>query len=209
MKCILCSHKVDFFCTYKERTYFKCQNCHSIMLDSGDYLSAEKEKKRYEAHHNDVMDEKYQKYASPIVKAVLMNYKKENLGLDFGSGTGPVITKLLRDQGYQIHVYDPFFADDKEKLEMTYDYIVCCEVMEHFHNPKLEFEKLRSMLNDGGTLYLKTSLYDESIDFDAWYYKNDQTHVFFYSEKTLEYIKILFGFTEMSIGKEFIILTLY
>ena len=206
MECTLCHNKTELFFQFKNRTYLKCLNCHSVMLDRKDYISAEKEKQRYESHNNDVMDERYQKYASPIVKAVMKDYQKNNLGLDFGSGTGPVITKLLRDQGYRINIYDPFFADDKDKLKLHYDYIVCSEVMEHFHNPYLEFEKLRALLNPLGALYLKTSIYDESIDFNAWYYKNDLTHVFFYHEKALEYIKNQFGFNKLIINKDFTIM---
>lgn len=205
MECILCRNKTELFFQIKDRSYFQCSHCHSVMLNTDDYISAEKEKLRYESHNNDVMDERYQKYASPIVKAVMNDYKRSNLGLDFGSGTGPVITKLLRDQGYTINIYDPFFADDKEQLKLKYDYIVCCEVMEHFHNPYLEFIKLHSLLNPLGTLYLKTSLYDDSIDFNAWYYKNDLTHVFFYHVKALEYIKNQCGFKDLIISKDYII----
>lgn len=206
MECILCRCETELFFQFKNRNYFKCLNCHSVMLDQNDYISPEKEKLRYESHNNDVMDERYQRYASPFIKAVMNDYSKHHLGLDFGSGTGPVITKLLRDQGYSVNIYDPFFADDKDKLKFQYDYIVCCEVMEHFHNPYSEFERLRLLLKPMGTLYLKTSLYDESIDFNKWYYKNDLTHVFFYHKKALEFIMNHFGFNELIIKKDLIIL---
>ena len=204
-ECLLCQESVNIFRNLKGKEYFKCINCHSIMLNSKNYISSEKEKKRYENHCNDVFDKKYQAFVFPIVESVLKDYDKKHKGLDFGSGTGPVITKLLRDNGYRIDIYDPFFANNKEKLKETYDYIVCCEVIEHFHHPSLEFEKLRAMLKPGGTLYLKTNIYSEEIDFERWYYKNDQTHVFFYHEIALKYIEKKYGFSELIITKDLIV----
>lgn len=205
MKCLLCQSTTKEFFEKDDKEYFQCTNCHSVMMNTKDYISSEKEKERYEEHNNDVYDKRYQNFVSPIVEGVLKDYNKNHKGLDFGSGTGPVITKLLRDKGYTIEVYDPFFANDKEKLNNTYDYIVCCEVMEHFHHPRLEFERLKSMLNPEGNLYLKTTIYNETIDFNEWYYKNDPTHVFFYHKKGLEYIKNEFGFSEMMIDKNLIV----
>ena len=205
MQCLLCQNNVENFRNIGDREYLKCISCHSIMLNPKDYISEESEKERYEEHNNDVYDKEYQNFASIIVESVLKDYDKKHKGLDFGSGTGPVITKLLRDEGYNIHLYDPFFANYKEKLKQTYDYIVCCEVIEHFHHPTLEFSRLKAMLNPGGSLYIKTSVYDEDIDFDLWYYKNDLTHVFFYHKIALEYIKKYHNFSEMTIIEDMII----
>lgn len=205
MKCTLCGGGTSFFKEWRGKDYLKCSYCKSIMLHKDAYGSLEDEKERYEEHNNDVNDKRYQNFVSPIVDRVLKDRDEEDKGLDFGSGTGPVITKLLRDKNYNIKVYDPFFANYKERLEETYDYIVCCEVMEHFHNPKEEFKKLKGLLNDRGSLYLMTEIYDQSIDFYSWNYKNDQTHVFFYHRKALEYIKDKYRFKKMDIVKDMIV----
>lgn len=199
MKCILCKNKLLAFKKWRNKEYLKCSNCNSIMLNPKDYVSLEKERLRYEEHNNDVNDKRYQGFVSPIVNGVLSDYNKESSGLDFGSGTGPVITKLLRDKDYKIKIYDPFFANYKEKLEDKYDYIVSCEVVEHFHNPRIEFKRLKKMLKPGGSLYIMTEIYHEGIDFDSWNYKNDQTHVFFYHRRALEYIKKEYRFDKMEI----------
>lgn len=175
------------------------------MMDPSDYITSEKEKERYEEHNNDVYDKGYQNFVTPIVENVLKDYSKSDIGLDFGSGTGPVITKLLRDKEYNIKVYDPFFADNKDRLEEKYDYIICCEVAEHFHNPNMEFKKLKAMLKTNGSLYIMTSIYNEDIEFKTWKYKNDATHVFFYHKKALEYIKVKYGFSEIVIDEDMII----
>lgn len=204
MKCILCGDQTKLFKIWRNKEYYSCMGCKSIMLEAKYYINNIEEKERYEEHDNDVEDKGYQEFVSPIVEEVLNKYKKHDKGLDFGSGTGPVITKLLRDKEYNIKTYDPFFANYPERLEDKYDYIVCCEVIEHFHNPIEEFKLLKSLLKPGGTLYIKTKIYSEDIDFDSWSYKNDNTHVFFYHKEALEWIKRNYGFSQVKIEENLI-----
>jgi hypothetical protein len=49
-----------------------------------------------------------------------------------------------------------------------------------------------------------TLLYSKDIDFDTWFYRNDETHVFFYQAKTLEWIKNNFAFSRLEIEKRLI-----
>lgn len=203
-KCLLCSGKIKLFFKEENKQYYQCQNCSSIMLDPKDYLSKEEEKARYKTHNNDVTDVRYQNFVSPIVNAVKKTYKSHHLGLDFGAGTGPVITKMLEDAGYKLNLYDPYFHNYRENLEISYDYIVCCEVMEHFYNPLKEFEKMSNMLNKDGSLFCMTSTYDESIDFDTWHYRRDDTHVFFYHKDGLEWIRAKFKFKTLTYKDKFI-----
>jgi 2-polyprenyl-3-methyl-5-hydroxy-6-metoxy-1,4-benzoquinol methylase len=104
---------------------------------------------------------------------------------------------MLRERGYAVNVYDPIYWPDKSVLQKTYDFIVASEVAEHFHNPLAEFQKLHGLLNKGGALVLMTLLVTNKIDFEAWYYRKDPTHVVFYSEKTLNWIKENLGFTSI------------
>ncbi|MEX0720425.1 MAG: class I SAM-dependent methyltransferase [Balneolaceae bacterium] len=166
-------------------------------MDSVDYPSPKEEVSRYESHDNDMEDPRYQKFVSPLVDKITELFGIDSLGLDYGSGTGPVITKMLRDKGYSIKVFDPFFDNNPEVLNLKYDYIVSCEVIEHFHHPAKEFTKLREMLKPAGALVLKTDLYTDDIDFDSWYYKSDETHVIFYHPNTLEWIKSAFNFSAL------------
>ncbi len=50
-----------------------------------------------------------------------------------------------------------------------------------------------------------TDLYNEAIDFDSWYYKNDPTHVFFYTKETFEWIREKYNFLNVTIAHRFII----
>lgn len=203
MECRICEHPTRlFFKGYYD--FYQCLSCKSVQRHPSTYPSLQEEKKRYEQHNNDVNDLNYQQFVKPIVNEVLKNHQPNEKGLDFGSGTGPVITKLLKDKDYYIQTYDPIFDNNKAVLQQQYHFIVCCEVMEHFHDPKKEFTLLKSLLLPGGKLYCMTDLYSVNIDFDKWYYKNDPTHVFFYSKKSLEYIKRKWGFSKLKIASRLI-----
>lgn len=198
-RCPLCSSAVYYFYLFRQRAYYRCVNCLSVIMHPRHRVDARREKERYEEHNNDVNDKGYRNFVMPVVKEVESFFEKEHKGLDFGAGTGPVISKLLSDKGYNIEKYDPFFFDDPAKLEDKYHYIVCCEVIEHFHYPFREFGLLRSLLHDNGMLFCKTFLYNDDTDFDYWFYKNDETHVFFYHEKAIKWICNNIGFSKFEI----------
>lgn len=201
MNCTLCSTELKPFYYYEkeDRYYHRCPNCKAVLMDEKNYPSPEEEIFRYESHDNDVEDPRYQEFVSPLVDRILEYFKPEHRGLDFGAGTGPVITKMLTDKGYDIITYDPFFDDNRSVFDQKFDYIVSCEVIEHFHEPHMEFKRLRNMLTPGGALFLKTDLYTDDIDFHAWYYKSDETHVFFYHPDTFKWIKEAFIFKSLDI----------
>ncbi|WP_247666492.1 class I SAM-dependent methyltransferase [Aquimarina sp. MMG015] len=204
MNCALCGSETVEFSVTEKRGYYQCTHCDGIGMYPSYFLSSIDEKNRYDTHNNDVTDVGYQNFVSPIVNSIRDEYKKEHNGLDFGSGSGPVITSMLRNIGYNITTYDPFFDPNPKALDQTYDYIACCEVMEHFYNPNQEFKLLHSLLQEKGSLYCKTYLYNRSIDFNSWWYKNDPTHVFFYTQKTLNWIKTNYHFNDLSVSDKLI-----
>jgi len=185
--------------------YYVCDKCSGIVKDETKLLSAENEKNRYLKHENDVNDSGYQNFTAPITNAVLSDFRKDHIGLDFGAGPSSVISKILKDNHYNILEYDPFFHPDKNLLNQKYDYIVCCEVMEHFYNPAEEFRLLKSLLKPYGKLYCMTHLYDRTINFEKWYYRNDATHVFIYQQAAIEFIQKEFRFSNVEIDKRLII----
>ena len=199
--CPLCQNSSTPF--YKDEFYL-CSCCEGIFRPAEKLLDNEKEKQRYESHTNDSDDLGYQNFVAPITNAVLKKFSKDDIGLDFGCGKDSPIVKVLRKNEYEILEYDPFFFDDKKLLEKKYDYIACCEVIEHFYNPKKEFALLKKLLKEDGILYLMTGIYNSTIDFSKWWYKNDLTHVFIFQEKTFEYIKKEFDFKDLKIEKNFI-----
>lgn len=204
-KCTLCEGRLDLFYS-KSKVFYICRGCKGISLDEKFFLNPELEKQHYKRHNNNVNDLEYQKFVSPITESILRDFSAFHIGLDFGAGTGPVISKILKDNNFNIEQFDPFFHQDDELLSNKYDFIACCEVIEHFHNPKKEFQLLYNLLNENGKLYIMTDLYNSEIIFDKWYYKNDPTHVFFYQNETFQKISNLFGFKSFSIDNRLIIL---
>ena len=185
MNCTLC----DTSLTSKiNEEFYNCKTCKAIIKDKKYYLSAEEEKERYELHNNDVTDVNYQKFTSPITNYILNRFLPQHKGLDFGSGTGPVISSELEKKSYNVTKFDTYFEPNIEALKSKYDYIFSCEVFEHFYNPKKEVETLISLLKKNGSLLIMTLLFDNEMNFDTWFYKKDPTHVFIYRKETFLFI---------------------
>jgi 2-polyprenyl-3-methyl-5-hydroxy-6-metoxy-1,4-benzoquinol methylase len=185
MICPLCSSPLI---TQKDAYFYDCDTCKAIVKDEKHYLTAAEEKAHYETHNNDVEDVRYQNFTMPITQYVLDSFLPTHKGLDFGSGTGPVISSMLAKENYDIAQYDPFFDPDQRVLNTTYDYIVSCEVFEHFNHPKLEIDRLTALLKPNGMLLIMTLLYHDTIDFKTWHYRNDPTHIFIFRTETIAYI---------------------
>ncbi len=204
MNCTICSSKTELFSEIQHKKYYLCNNCKAICMDTENLPTNSEEINRYQEHNNDVNDLGYQNFVNPIVSNVLSDFNTTHNGLDFGCGTGPVITKLLRDKNYTVHTFDPFFDNNPEVLKTTYDFIVCCEVIEHFHQPLKEFKLLKSLLKPKGKLYCMTDVHTDTINFDKWYYKDDPTHVIFYQKKTVAWIKNKLNFSKATVNNRLI-----
>jgi SAM-dependent methyltransferase len=197
--CPLCHGLGDLFYQHKERLYYQCQVCSGLFVDKKLIPDKKTELLRYQEHNNNINDVGYQEFVSPVTSAIMQDFTASHKGLDFGAGSGPVISKILHDHNYKIVQYDPFFHDYPELLIEKYDFIACCEVIEHFHQPKKEFQLLKALLMPRGRLYIMTDLYHEDINFHSWYYKNDITHVFIYQRHTLHWLKENIGFSKLTI----------
>ncbi len=211
--CPLCHGTAKLFWRDGHRNvdFYKCTNCQSIFKAKEVYLEQSAEKSRYQLHQNDIHDQSYQKFVSPITNAVAKDFSNNTLGLDYGCGSGPVISFVLEKKGYRFKLYDPYFYPSQDYLNYTYNFITCCEVMEHFYRPFEEFKHLKNLLVDNGKLYCKTNFISNSIsveEFSKWYYKDDPTHVFFYSTKALDFIKETFGFQDVFMSKKLITFSL-
>lgn len=205
-KCPLCGAIAKHYLKFRNKDYHRCSNCNSIFMDPNSYLTSEEEKARYLLHNNDINNSGYQNFVKPLIEYTINNFSQKDQGLDFGAGNGPVIASILKGKDYKIKLFDPFFHNQKELLKEKYDYIISCEVIEHFHHPAEEFKMLKSMLNSRGELILKTDILKPEVNFEKWYYKNDSTHVFFYSEDTFKYIMKKYDFCELIIDDRLIIL---
>lgn len=205
--CPLCSGASSDYFTVKDRQFLQCSNCLSVFMNPAHYISSEAEEAHYRKHNNDPEDIRYQNFTSPITNGILADFKAHHAGLDFGSGTGSPIFKLLNDNKYDIVQYDLFFHNTPDLLTRTYDYIACSETAEHFKEPYREFEQLYRLLKPGGRLYLMTDRFKpEEREFKAWNYKNDPTHVFLYHAQAFEWIKQAFGFKGLEFYTRMVVL---
>tara|TARA_Y100001970_G_scaffold21912_1_gene25159 strand:- start:1142 stop:1780 length:639 start_codon:yes stop_codon:yes gene_type:complete len=183
--CIVCKqNKTAVFKNIKQKKYWKCSYCEAIFLDKEFYLSSNDEYKHYLTHNNDVNDPRYKKFLSNLMLPLIERMKLNSIGLDYGCGPGPALSLMLREKGYQMFNYDPFFHPKKSNLLKKYDFISCSETVEHFHNPFDEFTRFNELLNDGGIIGIMTNFYSKEKIFENWYYIKDPTHVVFYNKKT-------------------------
>ena len=180
--------------------YFACPACDLHFLHPDQRLSADKERSRYLLHENSLTDIGYQIFVKPLFDEIVRHFPRTSIGLDFGSGHSPVLAELLKQRGYSIQLYDPFFCPNPGALDHKYDFVVACEVAEHFFEPASEFIRLRRLVKDGGSLFLMTLLVEpQKQDFTSWYYRKDPTHVVFYSANTIRWIAQRFGFSQFEI----------
>ncbi len=188
--CPLCLGKsVSDFYQDLHRAFFCCQNCALIFVDPDTFLSSTEEKARYELHENSSENLGYREFLSRLIDPLSSRLGKKKLkGLDFGCGPCPTLSLMLEEKGYLMTLYDPYFADNPSALTKEYDFVTCSEAMEHFYSPAKEWSLLPAMVKPGGWLGIMTNLSAEAETFGQWYYKNDLTHVNFYSRKTFLFL---------------------
>lgn len=206
--CPLCSGKSSSYFKNNIHEFFQCTICNGIFRDAEQFLNKNEEKKRYQYHKNNINDLGYIKFASPIISTVKKYFNTKHKGLDFGAGHTPVISELLKLDDYQVDIYDPLFFKNELPLKNKYDFITSCEVIEHFYNPLKEFTLLFNLLKPQGKLILMTYIYDKTIDFEKWFYKNDPTHVFIYQKETFRWIKNYFNYKNVKVENRLIMFSL-
>ncbi len=187
--CPLCSFtRANYFFKDHLRRYFYCPECFFVFADPAARLSHTEEKAYYDLHENDPSDAGYIKFlsrfANPLVDTLKSMGKNTGEGLDFGTGSSSPLPKMLEQQGYFINVYDLHYANNPRVLQKKYDFITCTEVLEHLHKPSKELAMLLGLLSFGGILGIMTKMCFGQKEFKTWHYKNDPTHVSFFSQKS-------------------------
>ena len=194
-KCPLClSTRVQNFATDKLGSYSLCRQCYGVFRHNDEFLSAESERQRYLSHNNSLEDAGYLKFLSKLTHKLSPYLKKNMSGLDFGCGPVKAMEFLFsRDESLKslnctVDSYDPLFFPDLQLQENSYDFILASEVVEHFNCPRESFEKMANLLKSGGLLEIMTQTRKEEYDFLSWSYRRDPTHVFFFHQKTFDWL---------------------
>ncbi|MGF1725877.1 class I SAM-dependent methyltransferase [Photobacterium nomapromontoriensis] len=206
--CPLCdSHNVDVFHQDRRRQYFRCGKCALIFADPLARLSPEAEKAHYDLHENNPDDPGYRRFLDRLAAPLLTRLgETPQQGLDFGCGPGPTLSLMLAEAGHNMAIYDPYFAAHPEVLETVYDFVTCTEAIEHFYQPAKEWGQLLGMVKPGGWLGLMTKLATDADAFAQWHYKNDPTHVSFFSRETFHSLAERDGLDVEFVGNDVILL---
>lgn len=184
-ECPLCgANGCAFYHQDKRRDYHQCRCCELVFVAPQYFLEPEREKAEYDLHINSPADPAYRDFLSRLSVPLLQRLPPAQRGLDFGCGPGPTLSLMLEQAGHAVTLYDPFYQPQRDVLNGPYDFITATEVVEHLHQPGVELEKLWAMLTPGGYLGLMTKLVRDPDAFSGWHYKNDPTHVCFFSEPT-------------------------
>ncbi len=113
---------------------------------------------------------------------------------------------MFEEAGFNTHIYDIFYANDKTVLEQYYHFISATEVVEHLFEPGKVLRQLWAQLLAGGTLGLMTKLVIDVHAFSDWHYKNDPTHVCFFSRETFSWLAKTLDAELEIIGQDVILL---
>ena len=157
------------------------------------WISQAEEKTRYQQHNNQRTNNGYVEHLLKLVASVEQNVLPMGSGIDLGCGPTPVLGELLRERGYSCLDYDPFFYPARElwALVGTFDFVVICEVAEHFKDPHLDWKGILGLLKPGGVVAVSTKTIEEKCtrdEFLDWWYIRDSTHIGFYSKRAVEFL---------------------
>ena len=205
--CPLCNTNQKLvFLSDAEREYYRCSCCDLIFVPREYHLSEIDQRARYDSHNNDPGDLRYRNFFKQLLVPLLAILPSNSYGLDFGSGPGPTLSLMLEEWGHNVDLYDKFYAQNDAVFQNRYDFITTTEVVEHLPNPLKDLEALVKILQKGGILAIMTEIVSPQLDFTNWYYKNDPSHVCFYSEKTFFYLANLLGLEIVTLSERVIIL---
>lgn len=211
MNCPLCSHSTpQHYHTDKKRDYLHCVKCDLVFVPSQYHLSVEEEKAEYDLHQNGELTAGYRRFLNRTLHPVLDKIKRDNIrqpkGLDFGCGEGRALCQMAKEQGVPMDNYDLFYHPDNSVFKKQYHFITMTEVLEHLVNPLAQLKRLHALLLADGFLAIMTKRVSDKLAFSKWHYKNDPTHICFYSEQTFSWIGETLGFESQTVDDDVVLL---
>ncbi len=205
--CPLCqSNHTHHYFEDKRRQYLECANCALVFVNPDQRLDAKAEKAHYDLHENDPSDEGYRRFLSRMADPICQRVAPNSQGLDFGCGPGPTLSLMLQEQGHTMKLYDIYYHPNMEVLNQQYDFVTATEVIEHLYHPDEVWQQWLNLVKPGGWLGVMTKMVIDVEAFATWHYKNDLTHVIFFSRKTFEYLAEQDQLELEFVGKDVILL---
>ena len=209
--CPLClSHEIVHYYQQEyqdqHRDYMQCELCNLIFVPPQQHLNHQEEKQVYDFHENSPQDLGYRQFLNKLLQPLADKLPNNATGLDFGCGPGPTIKPMLEELGYHVTNYDIYYHNHPEVLTQQYDFVTCTEAIEHFANPRQELAVLDKLLVTNGYLGIMTKRPTTLEAFKKWHYKNDPTHISFFSEATFRWIANWLNYTLEFPGDDTVIL---
>ncbi|MDA0150065.1 class I SAM-dependent methyltransferase [Vibrio sp. LaRot3] len=187
--CPLCQgSQSNHYHSDKRREYLQCGVCELVFVNPEQRLDSDAEKSQYDLHQNDPQDEGYRRFLSRMADPIMARVPANSQGLDFGCGPGPTLSLMLQEQGYNMALYDIYYHPETSVLKQQYDFVTATEVIEHLYTPDQVWQQWLNLVKPGGWLGIMTKMVIDVEAFATWHYKNDVTHVIFFSRKTFEYL---------------------
>ena len=197
--CPLCKipDRSRFYFEDKKRQYVMCSQCSLVYVKPEFLPDKNSELSEYQLHENNIEDDGYRRFLQRLLAPLIRNIQlhSSTTAIDFGCGPAPVLATMLAQHNVTVSIYDPFFFPDNRVLNQQYDIIMCSEAIEHFHYPHKEWAMWQNMLKPNGTIAIMTKRVIDKNRFSTWHYKNDPTHVSFFSEATFRFLAERDGYT--------------
>lgn len=186
--CPLCGGGAGPFLSAGGRDYFRCSTCALTFLSAAQHAEPARERARYAEHRNAPDDPGYRAFLDRLLAPLSARLAPGAEGLDYGCGPGPTASAMMRERGFAMTDYDPYFAPDAAALSRAYDFAVATEVLEHLRRPADDLARLDGLLKPGGILGAMTGVLEDDAAFAGWWYRSDFTHIAFYRPETLAWI---------------------
>lgn len=203
--CSLCGAAAIDYHRDKTRNYYQCTHCDLVFVLPEDFLSTEDEKSRYDLHQNSPHDTGYRQFLARMRDPMVQRLTPGSLGLDIGSGPGPTLSTMFKEEGYPMALYDPFYAPDASVLNKQYEFVTATEVVEHLRTPKESLYTMWNCVKPGGIFGIMTKLVIDKDAFANWHYKNDDTHICFFSKATFQWLSQQWKTTPIFLGKDIVL----
>ncbi len=212
LQCPFCNNDSFIEENIQNKRYLQCVpsnsnvGCGGFFLYPDFFAQLNEQKERYMLHTNSLGAKSetngYRKYLEKFLATVLDYEKTKVLNgevrrlFDYGSGPSPALVELLgeysRDLAFvnevEIKHWDPFFYPEGDFFSNGADIVFCLEVIEHFENPIEGFQGLARACSYGGLVAVKTMIAPSTFEqFAKWWYKDDFTHVSFYTNESVEH----------------------
>jgi len=194
--CPLCNHiQISFYHKDRKREYLQCHRCQLVFVAPKYLPTRSQEKQEYDLHQNSADDLGYRRFLHRLSQPLLAKLMSGSTGLDFGCGPGPALHIDFEQQGHNMLLHDPIYCPYSRLTEQEFDFITCTEAIEHFHQPINEWQLWMQILKPHGWLAIMTKRLIDHDAFNHWHYKNDQTHVCFFSNFTFNWLARQYGLT--------------